>query len=230
MSENSITKGRILVVDDDDATRRGFQAILETAGYTVVVESGGQAALDRLTKSRESAEPDFDLMLLDLVMPGLNGLGVMRELRKLHDFLPVAFVSGRLDSKICVEAAHYGVVDFLAKPAPAKRLCALVEQMLGEEREFGAHGEADSLQRLAEHLVAFAKTLMRRHLFKPAAAALDCAIELSKSGVSPESAVGTATLRMIAHHLIAIQADAKPGADFASARFYKAARLLEDLV
>jgi two-component system response regulator MprA len=70
---------RILVVDDERAVRESLRRALELEGYEVELAADGQAAIDRL---ETEAEPELDALLLDVLMPGLDGLDVCRRLRR----------------------------------------------------------------------------------------------------------------------------------------------------
>ncbi len=82
---------RLLVVDDIDSNRKLLKVRLERQGYEVVVADSGQNALVEITRS------SFDLVLLDIMMPGLNGLETLERLRRIVDrgTLPVIMVSAR---------------------------------------------------------------------------------------------------------------------------------------
>jgi DNA-binding response OmpR family regulator len=78
---------RIIVIDDEDAIRKSFELALEDSGYRVDTASSGKDGIHKI--SRES----YDLVFLDLKMPGMNGVETLRELRKLDESLPVYIVT-----------------------------------------------------------------------------------------------------------------------------------------
>jgi DNA-binding NtrC family response regulator len=101
---------RILVVDDDAAVRMALRVTLEYEGYQVVGASNGWEALALI----ESEKPD--VVLLDVEMPGLGGLAVLRRLQTKHESLPVVVMSAHATSATRVEAVSAGAVDVLEKP------------------------------------------------------------------------------------------------------------------
>jgi DNA-binding response OmpR family regulator len=111
----------VLVVDDEPDVRSSVADILRDAGYDVEEASDGDEALDVLSRRR------VDAMLLDLVMPRRDGMGVMEA---LSDPPPVLVISAhRLDAPARSELAHK-VVDFLEKPVRPKELLARVAELV----------------------------------------------------------------------------------------------------
>ncbi len=117
----------ILVVDDVPQNLRLLQAVLEPRGYTVVTAGSGEEALERLA--------GVDLVLLDVVMPGLDGYEVCRHIRadSATGFLPVVMVtaSGEQEKRRAIEA---GADDFIAKPFDHDELLARVRSLLRIKR------------------------------------------------------------------------------------------------
>jgi DNA-binding NtrC family response regulator len=109
----------VLIVDDDPVQRRLLQNMVEKAGYGVVTADGGEAAL-RLMTAPEA--PSFACAVLDLVMPDLDGLGVLGRMREAGLTLPVIVQTahGGIDS--VVSAMRAGAADFVVKPVGAERL------------------------------------------------------------------------------------------------------------
>ncbi|MBN9480442.1 MAG: sigma-54-dependent Fis family transcriptional regulator, partial [Bordetella sp.] len=115
----------ILVVDDDPTQRRLLQAVLEREGYAVVhAESGGEA-IDRLTKGGGA-----DVVLLDLVMPGLSGLEALAELRTAGVTTPVIVLTANGGIETVVRAMQAGAQDFFVKPVGPERLLIGVRNAL----------------------------------------------------------------------------------------------------
>ena len=119
----------VFVVDDDADVLEGLAVLLATAGHHVVSCGSGAELLQRL--SPESA----GCILLDLRMPGMNGLEVQRELARRGLGLPVVFLSGHGDIPIAVQAVRAGAIDFLEKPVRERPLLAAVEAALQTDRE-----------------------------------------------------------------------------------------------
>ncbi len=115
---------RVLVVDDTAANRRLVAALLTAEGFTVEGAEGGVQALEMVEKSPP------DLILLDLQMPGMNGLTVLRELRKQWPDLPVVMQTAHGDIPSAVEAIKLGADDFLTRPTANDKLVLTVRHAL----------------------------------------------------------------------------------------------------
>ena len=107
---------RILIADDDAQQRRYLSAVLAGSGHEVATVEGGREALDRVGGER------FDLLLLDLGMPDVDGLEVLRRLRQSGTGLPVLVLTADGSLSRAVEAMRAGASDFLVKPAGPERL------------------------------------------------------------------------------------------------------------
>src|ERR1700722_11987216 len=102
----------ILIVDDEELNRDGLARRLQRHNYEVVTAPGGRAAIELLGQRR------FDLVLLDIMMPGMKGLEVLKFLRRVDSLLdlPIIMVTARGDSGDVVEALELGANDYLTKP------------------------------------------------------------------------------------------------------------------
>ena len=115
----------VLVVDDDPTQRRLIQAVLDREGYAVVhAESGGEA-IDRLTKGGGA-----DVVLLDLVMPGLSGMEALAEMRTAGVATPVIVLTANGGIETVVKAMQAGAQDFFVKPVGPERLLIGVRNAL----------------------------------------------------------------------------------------------------
>ncbi|WP_286950354.1 sigma-54-dependent transcriptional regulator [Brevundimonas sp. UBA7507] len=115
----------VLVVDDDPTQRRLIQAVLDREGYAVVhAESGGEA-IDRLTKGGGA-----DVVLLDLVMPGLSGMEALAEMRTAGVTTPVIVLTANGGIETVVKAMQAGAQDFFVKPVGPDRLLVGVRNAL----------------------------------------------------------------------------------------------------
>jgi two-component system KDP operon response regulator KdpE len=114
---------RILVVDDEPAIRRTLRANLAARGYDVVAVETGEAALE------EAAARRFDLVVLDLMLPGLSGLEVCHALRA-ESPVPILVLSARGEERTKVEALDLGADDYLTKPFGMDELLARVRALL----------------------------------------------------------------------------------------------------
>ena len=128
----------ILVVDDDEAVRASLRALLETAGYVTTPFESGIALLD---------SPNVVLgacVLLDVKMPGLDGLGVQQRLNDRGLVLPVVIVTGHGDIAMAVQAMRAGAVDFLEKPVSRDRLLESVARAIDIGRNARQHEQERS--------------------------------------------------------------------------------------
>jgi DNA-binding response OmpR family regulator len=103
---------RVLIVDDEENQRRTLAIGLRLEGFDVTVAGTAREALDVMRE----ASPQFDLALLDLMMPGLNGLELARQIRTLHPGVRVVLSSAYHLSARQVERADCGAVGFVPKP------------------------------------------------------------------------------------------------------------------
>lgn len=117
-------RGRILIVEDDPAILAGLSEKLRREGHMVAVAEDGEAARLRL-----AGEP-WDLVILDLMLPRLDGLTVLKWLRKRTSELPVLILSARGQEDDKVDGLSAGADDYLAKPFGLKELMARVEALL----------------------------------------------------------------------------------------------------
>jgi DNA-binding NtrC family response regulator len=110
---------RVLIVDDDPVQRRLVETLVSRFGYEAVVAVGGDAAVAMLA---ETDGPRIDCVVLDLVMPDLDGLGVLSRMREAGLNLPVIVQTGHGGIDNVVSALRAGAVDFVVKPVGAERL------------------------------------------------------------------------------------------------------------
>jgi adenylate cyclase len=155
----SVQAARLLVVDDDEANRDMLSRRLERLGFSVALAEDGRAALDRI-----AAEP-FDLVLLDVVMPVLDGYGVLLHL-KADDTLrhiPVIVLSASDELDSAVRCIELGAEDYLPKPVDAVLLRARIGACLEKKRLHDQEQEhLDTIQRMADELAEWNRTLERR--------------------------------------------------------------------
>lgn len=116
--------GVILVVEDDAAIRRGVVDMLRFNSYTVHEAPDGKAGLDM------ALSIDADLVLLDIMMPGMDGLEVLAELRKARPAQPVIFLTARGEEEDRVRGLRLGADDYVVKPFGIDELIARVEAVL----------------------------------------------------------------------------------------------------
>jgi DNA-binding response OmpR family regulator len=115
---------RILTIEDDAAIRRGIVDALTFAGYQVLQASEGNAGC------RDAVSREYDLLLLDMVLPGKTGLEILREVRNVRPTLPVIILSARGEERDRVTGLKLGADDYVVKPFSVNELLARVEAVL----------------------------------------------------------------------------------------------------
>jgi excisionase family DNA binding protein len=122
----SAVRPRVLVVDDDPSVRDLLAKTLALAEYDVDISSDGRMALERLRII------PYDLLITDLKMPGVDGLNVIREARRLKADIPVIIITGFSTEASAIEAVNLGVSGYLTKPFRVPRVLAAASKALGE--------------------------------------------------------------------------------------------------
>ena len=128
-NRESLLEGRrVLVVEDDVRNIFALSSVLEPKGVTIVIARNGREALDALTRAGKSAAEAIDLVLMDIMMPEMDGLTAMREIRKNADWknLPIIALTAKAmadDHDRCLAA---GANDYIAKPLDVEKLLSLV--------------------------------------------------------------------------------------------------------
>jgi DNA-binding response OmpR family regulator len=122
---------RILVIEDEARIQAFLSRGLEAEGYTVVAAGDGREGLDLATGAR------WDLVVLDLLLPTLNGLQVLRELQRAKPELPVVILSARGDVQTKLRGFELGATDYMAKPFSLDELLARIRVRLRGAATFG---------------------------------------------------------------------------------------------
>ena len=117
---------RVLVVDDEASIRDLLSKTLALAEYDVDLAPDGRTALERLRII------PYDLLITDLKMPGVDGLAVIREARRLKADIPVIIITGFSTEASAIEAVNLGVSGYLTKPFRVPRVLAAAAKALGE--------------------------------------------------------------------------------------------------
>ena len=133
-----MSKPRLLVVDDEASARSGLAKLLTQEGYTVDTAEDGLLALEAI------AETPPALVITDLKMPNLDGLGLLAKLREQHDHIPAIVTTAFGEIAVAVEAMRAGAEDYLTKPIDFDALLLAVERAL-QRQELAA--EAENLRR-----------------------------------------------------------------------------------
>jgi excisionase family DNA binding protein len=115
----------ILVVDDEDVTRQFITSALQTGQRQLLTASSGEEALEI------AKQTDIDLVLLDLIMPGINGVETFRQLHALRPELPVVIVTGYPDTDLMAKALEIGPFTMINKPIDLNHLQKVVDVIVG---------------------------------------------------------------------------------------------------
>src|SRR3974390_1154163 len=129
----------ILLVDDEPGMVRYIRTLLEVDDYKVETASTGEEALQRLQKGMQP-----DLVLLDVLMPGIDGLETLEQLRQMKPGVKVVMLSCVSDTRKVVQAMRLGAHDYLTKPFQKTELDAVIDQCLGSTEQAYA-GEVEEL-------------------------------------------------------------------------------------
>jgi excisionase family DNA binding protein len=117
---------RVLVVDDEASIRELLSKTLALAEYEVDTAPDGRSAVERLRLG------NYDLLIADLKMPGLDGLSLIREAKRLKSELPVIIITGFSTESSAIEAVNLGVAGYLTKPFRVPQVLAAAARALGE--------------------------------------------------------------------------------------------------
>ncbi len=141
MSASIATKRRVLVVDDEENVTHLVSSALRFDGFETVTADNGQSALAAV------AESDPDLVVLDVMMPGLDGLGVLQSLRAAGSQVPVIFLTARDAANDRVGGLRAGADDYVVKPFSVEELLARVHAVL---RRSATEEPRDGVLRVAD--------------------------------------------------------------------------------
>ena len=119
--------GRVLIIDDEASLRHTFTRILRQTGCEVTTASDGPEALERLTTT------NYDLTYLDIHLPGIDGIQVLKEIHRLYPQLPVILFTAHASLQSAVEAMRLGAIDYLVKPIDPDTLIARTRVVLTEQ-------------------------------------------------------------------------------------------------
>ena len=117
---------RILIVDDEASIRDLLAKTLALAEYDVDTAADGRSALERLRLYH------YDLLIADLKMPGIDGLAVIREAKRLNTGLPVIIITGYSTESAAIDAVNLGVAGYLTKPFRVPQVLAAAARAIGE--------------------------------------------------------------------------------------------------
>lgn len=146
------SRARVLVVDDEEPIRRIISMTLEAGGYHCVPASNGEEALEK------AADEEFDLVLLDIKMPGMSGIELLPQLTFAHPDICVVMSTAVNSTQTAVEAMNLGAYDYVLKPFDITDLRMKVERalerkrLLEENREYRLNQAREKYSALVENL------------------------------------------------------------------------------
>jgi two-component system, chemotaxis family, chemotaxis protein CheY len=135
-SQVRVSRGRIMVIDDEEQVRKPIRLNLTKAGYDVLEVSDGAQAI-ALLQAQDNAL-DVDTILCDIRMPKLNGIEVILHFRKQYPAIPVVVLSGYPDIELAASLLKQGVLDYLVKPVTREELLTVIERGVGQHSVFAA--------------------------------------------------------------------------------------------
>ncbi len=136
--EESRLPARILVVDDEESIRDLLRLVLTGEGYSVVTANDGEEAIKHLEARR------FDIVITDLVMPGVNGVEVLRAAKRIDPNYPVMVITGYPSVETVTKLVRLGAGDYLTKPFNIDVVRVTVAKLLETSRMNGEPGAGDS--------------------------------------------------------------------------------------
>lgn len=171
----------LLVVDDEEGIRDSLSDIFGDEGYNVLTSSSGEDALKILEDNQ------VDLVLLDIWLPGIDGLETLGKLKALHPELPVIMISGHGNIELAVKATKIGAYDFLEKPLSLERVLLVVQRAL-EKRSLEMENKAlrENLEKKWRLIGSSQKIIQLRNQIDLAAQSNSRVLILGESGSGKE--------------------------------------------
>jgi len=159
-------KGRVLIVDDEEGVRSSLAGVLEDEGFEVTSTPSGEECLDILKRE------DYDVILLDIWLPKMDGLKALEEIKKLDETLQVVMISGHGTIETAVKATKLGAFDFIEKPLSLDKTLLVVKNALKQkkleeenrrlretiEKRYKLIGESEAMKRLKMEIAIAAPT------------------------------------------------------------------------
>ena len=164
-----MTEAAVLIIDDEEGIRESLSGIFEDEGYAVLTASSGEEALKVLR------DQSPDLVMLDVWLPGIDGIQTLKEIRNIKTDLPVIMISGHGNIELAVKATKTGAYDFLEKPLSLERVILAAKRALERRtlemenkalkrdltREWRLIGDSGKMKQLREQIEMAAKSNSR---------------------------------------------------------------------
>ncbi len=135
---------KVLLVDDEVVFADNMSKLLTSRGYRVTVSNSGDGAI------RALEEEDFDVVVLDLKMPGMDGVTTLREIKKLGLFTETLILTGHGSIDTALEAVKLGAYDYLTKPCEIDELVEKIEGAWGKKDDEEKRDMQEKLQKVVE--------------------------------------------------------------------------------
>ena len=149
----------VLIVDDEEALVRSLSYALRAEGMRISAANSGEAALELLS----GEHTDIDIVLLDLGLPGIDGIATLEGLRQRHAHLPVIMISAHGDTRAAVQAVKSGATDYLTKPFELDELLAVIATTLALVHVPAAPGQGEASAELAAGLLGHSPAMRALH-------------------------------------------------------------------
>ncbi|MCK4754578.1 MAG: response regulator transcription factor, partial [Calditrichia bacterium] len=149
MPENDNAGGRILLVEDEDSLAIGLEYNLSEEGYSVIIAPDGKQALEHIDSEQ------FDLVLLDIMLPYLDGFQVAQKIREQFPQMPILMLTARTAVKDRIRGLELGADDYLTKPFHLQELLLRIRGMLKRKRWYQSATTASPLYQFGENEVNF---------------------------------------------------------------------------
>lgn len=138
-----VEKKRILLVEDDRHIVEGLQLNLSLQGYDVMIAADGISGLQKWKEWQP------DLIVLDIMLPGIDGLSVLQNIRLENERIPILILSAKSASEYKIKGLSYGVDDYISKPFNLEEFLLRIERLLARASWSRERGERDQLDRLS---------------------------------------------------------------------------------
>ena len=123
-----MSSSSILIVDDEAGVRASLSGVLRDEGYSVDAVESGEAALE------QAAGRAYDVVLLDIWLPGMDGIATLERLRDLRGAAQVIMISGHASVEAAVRATKLGAFDFLEKPLTIEKVLVVIQNAVAQRR------------------------------------------------------------------------------------------------
>ena len=134
IEQASSTKGKILIIDDEEEVREVLRLQLESANYNVIEASDGEEGVKMMKLGSNLLQ--VGMIICDIRMPKVNGIEAIDYLKKNAPSIPIIVLTGYPDSELAVSLMKKGVKDYMVKPIEKEKLLAKVAEILAAPQEF----------------------------------------------------------------------------------------------